>query len=129
MNATISLGWSNGTARQRYDFTKLIAGIDMSQIYLQSDAQRAANAPGAMITLIPSLPAWLGGCICMSAIAGNMHIDAFADDPLDPLRLPADQGGLAYLGRVRISPLDDGAGTRTVLADHWMKWVRSRPHR
>jgi len=43
---------------------------------------------------------------------------------LDPLQLPPEEGGLAYLGRVRLSPIDDpSAPNRTVLADHWLKWA------
>ena len=125
MDATLSLGWdANGTARQRYDFKHLVAGINMAQIYLQSPAQRRAGSPGAMVTLIPGLPAWLGGCFCQTAIAGNMHVESFvAHEALDPLDLPPSEGGLAYLGRVRLDPIDDGHANRTVLADHWMKWA------
>ena len=37
-------------------------------------------------------------------------------------RVPPEQGGLAYLGRVRLDPVDDGRNV-TVVADHWMKWA------
>ena len=36
--------------------------------------------------------------------------------------MPPEQGGLAYLGRVRLDPVDDGRNV-TVVADHWMKWA------
>jgi len=96
----------------------------MSQIYLQSAAQRQAGSPGAMVTVLTRhLPGWLG-CFCQRAIAGNMHVDAFVPhESLDPLDLPPDKGGLAYLGRVTLAPIDDGCANRTVIADHWLKWA------
>ena len=49
-----------------------------------------------MVLQVPSV------CVCTDAVAGVMHLDSFvphtADDPVD---LPADEGGLAYLGRIR----------------------------
>ena len=36
--------------------------------------------------------------------------------------MPPEQGGLAYLGRVRLDPVADGRNV-TVVADHWMKWA------
>jgi hypothetical protein len=52
-----------------------------------------------------------------AAIAGNMHVDSFVPhEALDPLDLPASLGGLAYLGRVSLHPIDDGSN-RTVLAE------------
>jgi len=74
-------------------------------------------APGA------STSPTAGRCFCEQGVAGNMHIDAFVPhEALDPLDLPPAEGGVAYLGRVRLSPIDDGSN-RTVLADHWMKWA------
>uniref|UniRef100_A0A7S3EW90 Uncharacterized protein n=1 Tax=Haptolina ericina TaxID=156174 RepID=A0A7S3EW90_9EUKA len=53
-----------------------------------------------------------------------MHVESFvAHEKLDPLDLPPEEGGLAYLGRIRLSPIDDGHRNRTVVADHWMKWA------
>mmetsp|Transcript_1977 Transcript_1977/g.6525 ORF Transcript_1977/g.6525 Transcript_1977/m.6525 type:complete len:490 (-) Transcript_1977:181-1650(-) len=120
MHATLYLGWSRGAARQRYDFRSDKGVRTASQIYLQSGAQQRRNESGAMVTVVPAK----GECVCDSAIAGNMHIDSFAADALDPLQLPPEEGGLAYLGRVRLSPIDDpSAPNRTVLADHWLKWA------
>jgi len=50
-----------------------------------------------MVTILES-----GVCFCAPAIAGVVHVQAFtANDPYDAESLPADGGGLAYLGRVR----------------------------
>merc|ERR1712070_1106938 len=82
------------------------------------EAQRRANVTGAMVSLEP------GECVCEAGIAGNMHVDSFVEhEALDPLDLPANAGGLSYLGRIRLDPIDDGFGNRTVVADHWMKWA------
>ena len=90
---------------------------------MQSREQALANDSGAMFTLVPRLPSPLGGCFCIPAIAGNMHADSFvAHEALDPVDLPATEGGLAYLGRVRVL-LDDGAHNRTATADHYLKWA------
>merc|ERR1712046_474561 len=84
---------------------------------------QSGNSTGAMVTIIgreghiPSL------CVCTSAMAGIMHIDSFvAHDPLDHLNLPAAEGGLTYLGRIKLDPIDDSSN-RTVVADHYMKWA------
>ena len=95
----------------------------MSQIYLQTrDSIHTGNNSGAMVTIV-GREHKLSLCICMDGIAGNMHIDSFTPhSPDDPLRdLPADQGGLDYLGRVAVT-LDAGSN-RTVLADHYLKVV------
>ena len=116
MNATAFVGWDpdGGVMRYRYNFSDTAA-----QIYLQTAAQRAAMDPGAMLTIEGEK------CFCAKAVAGVVHVDAFAaDDPYDPLALPGDEGGLAYLGRVNVT-LDDGLN-RAVVADHYMKW---RPER
>merc|ERR1712093_300400 len=99
MTGTIYLGWSGdettGTtvARQRYDFP--IHGQDFAQLYLQTEAQRHDNMTGAMVSVEP------GECVCEAGIAGNMHVDSFVEhEALDPLDLPANVGGLSYLGRI-----------------------------
>jgi len=85
--------------------------------YLQSAEQRNNDDAGAMVTILES-----GVCFCAPAIAGVVHVQAFtANDPYDAESLPADGGGLAYLGRVRVT-LDDGLG-RVAVADHYMKWA------
>ena len=113
LSATLMLGWErdDSVMRYRYNFSSA------AQIYLQTAAMRDAGDAGAMVTVSERK------CVCIPAIAGVMHLDAFAPlDPYDARRdLPGDAGGLAYLGRVNVS-LDDGSGRRAV-ADHYMKWA------
>merc|ERR1711920_1194511 len=53
------------------------------------------------------------------------HAESFdADDPLDNIHLPANQGGAAYLGRIRVTLDGDVAESqREAVADHYMKWA------
>jgi len=124
IDAQILLGWDSQMARHRYDFQGMPPfNGPMSQIYLQTrDSIQSGNNSGAMVTIV-GREHKLSLCICMDGIAGNMHIDSFTPhSPDDPLRdLPADQGGLDYLGRVAVT-LDAGSN-RTVLADHYLKWA------
>eukprot|EP00747_Dinoflagellata_sp_TGD_P206468 gnl/TRDRNA2_/TRDRNA2_80178_c0_seq1.p1 gnl/TRDRNA2_/TRDRNA2_80178_c0~~gnl/TRDRNA2_/TRDRNA2_80178_c0_seq1.p1 ORF type:complete len:511 (+),score=82.36 gnl/TRDRNA2_/TRDRNA2_80178_c0_seq1:40-1572(+) len=123
MDIQISLGWDSAAARQRYDFRQE-AGGTASQIYLQTRGElRSRNATGITVTIVPN--GTTSTCVCEPSLAGNMHIDAFvAHERFDPLDLPASEGGVAYLGRVKLSPIDDANGTnRTVIADHYMKWA------
>eukprot|EP00929_Paragymnodinium_shiwhaense_P077242 TRINITY_DN39779_c0_g2_i1.p1 TRINITY_DN39779_c0_g2~~TRINITY_DN39779_c0_g2_i1.p1 ORF type:complete len:503 (+),score=129.20 TRINITY_DN39779_c0_g2_i1:96-1604(+) len=114
ISANLSLGWKDGFMRMRYDF----AGMG-AEVNVQSAEQAKGMDVGAQLSISHEK------CICDASIAGNMHVQSFdAKDPLDPLKLPASQGGAAYLGRVRVKL--DGAtehSQRTVLADHYMKWA------
>lgn len=113
---TLALGWEGDFMRMRYDFTGLGA-----QVSVQTMEQARKQDVGASL----GLSAASGKCVCEASIAGNMHVQSFeASDPLDPLRLPADQGGAAYLGRVRVQ-LDGSVpqSNRTAVADHYMKWA------
>ena len=76
---------------------------------------KARNSTGVMVNI------GAGQCTCTDGIAGVMHIDSFSPHSSDdPLRdLPADQGGLAYLGRVSVTL--DGGFNRTLVADHYLK--------
>ena len=75
-----------------------------------------------MVTIIGSQEK-LSVCICMDGIAGAMHVDSFVPNtPDDPVDLPAEEGGLAYLGRVKLAPID-GGNNNTVIADHYLKWA------
>eukprot|EP00931_Biecheleriopsis_adriatica_P077221 TRINITY_DN5082_c0_g1_i2.p1 TRINITY_DN5082_c0_g1~~TRINITY_DN5082_c0_g1_i2.p1 ORF type:complete len:492 (+),score=73.07 TRINITY_DN5082_c0_g1_i2:117-1478(+) len=100
--------------RQRYDFGPMGA-----EVSVQTYEQAKAMDPGATIGA--------GGsqCSCSRSIAGLFHQNCFDPlDPLDPLKLPADQGGAAYLGRVMIKL--DGAtehSSGNFTADHFMKWA------
>merc|ERR1719161_3011767 len=98
----------------RYDF----AGFG-SQVSLQSFEQARRHDVGATVGISPR------GCTCDASIAGNMHIHSFqASDPLDPLKLPADKGGAAYLGRVRVTLDGDTPLSRGwAIADHYLKWA------
>jgi len=112
INATLALGWQGDMMRMRYDF----GGLG-TQISIQTLQQANAQEPGATVSMGES------ECICSDSIAGNMHVNSFeASDPLDPLQLPADAGGAAYLGRVRVT-LDGEGDNRTAIADHFMKWA------
>lgn len=121
IDSTITLAWDDKVMRHRYDFAHFPPfNSSSAQIYLQKRGDR--NTTGVMVTImgkehsIPSL------CVCTSGVAGVMHLDAFAphgkDDPVD---LPPQQGGVNYLGRIRIQL--DGAEKRTAIADHYMKWA------
>lgn len=100
--------------RQRYDF-----GAMGSEVSAQTYEQAKKMDVGAT---------WGGGgpeCSCSASIAGLFHRNCFdSGDPLDPLKLPANEGGAAYLGRIKIkldgdSKLSSGEFT----SDHYMKWA------
>lgn len=124
VDSTISLAWDASMARHRYDFKKMLFGQPAAQIYLQSTGMlKSQNSTGVMVTIIgqehhvPSL------CICMAGIAGVMHIDSFvAHEEYDRIDLPPDEGGVKYLGRIKLAPIDGGEH-QTVIADHYMKWA------
>lgn len=114
MNATLALGWKDNVMRMRYDFENL-----GTQVSAQSLKQASDGEVGATIGLSD------GRCSCGDSIAGNMHVRSFeSDDPLDRDPLPADKGGAAYLGKVRVM-LDGESklGQRQAVADHFMKWA------
>jgi len=124
VSSSISLAWDAQMARHRYDFQSLPPlGSPASQIYLQTAAQmKSRNSSGVMVTIIGSQEK-LSVCICMDGIAGAMHVDSFVPNtPDDPVDLPAEEGGLAYLGRVKLAPID-GGNNNTVIADHYLKWA------
>ena len=125
VDSVISLAWDASMARHRYDFQSMAPfNRPASQIYLQTaDTIASRNNSGVMVSII-GLPVAGSLCICTDAVAGVMHLDSFVNNSVDdPLRtLPADEGGLAYLGRIRLSPID-GGHNNTVIADHYMKWA------
>lgn len=94
--------------RQRYDFDGM--GIEVS---VQTYDQAKNMDTGATI---------FGGgpmCQCGRSIAGLFHRNSFdPTDPLDPLKLAANEGGAAYLGRVQVTIEDE-----IYIADHFMKWA------
>lgn len=110
----LSLGWQGETMRMRYDFDGSGA-----QVSAQTSEQARKQDVGATIH------EGGGQCACTASIAGIMHVQSFeAADPLDPLKLPAADGGAAYLGRVRVVlDGDTESSRRTAIADHFMKWV------
>jgi len=114
LNGTISMGDHGGVMRLRYDF----AGMG-SQISAQTLEQAKKMDPGATIGVFGE------HCGCSKSIAGNFHACSFeANDTLDPLKLPGNEGGAAYLGRVRVT-LDGEvpSSQRVAIADHFMKWA------
>lgn len=114
ITAKLYLGWKDHMMRMRYDFDGL-----GSQISVQSFEQAKNFDSGATIGLSPDK------CSCSASVAGNMHVQSFeAEDPWDPLKLPASKGGAAYLGRVKVRL--DGKTSKpdgTAIADHFMKWA------
>ncbi|CAK0876840.1 unnamed protein product [Prorocentrum cordatum] len=117
LSARVYFGWHGDMMRMRYDFAGMGTEVDS-----QTLAQAKAGDPGA------SIHADASGlvCACTPAMAGIMHIRSFEpDDPLDTLRLPPEQGGAAYLGKVRVHLDGDSPETNgTVrIADHYMKWA------
>jgi len=113
LSGRLSLGWDGDIMRMRYDFN----GFG-TQISAQSLQQAKQLNVGATIGIAQ------GECSCGDSIAGIMHIQSFDPaDPLDPLKLPANQGGADYLGRVQVTLDGDGVGQRTAIADHFMKWA------
>lgn len=123
-DATVYFAWDDKMARMLYVFNHMIFGQPVSQMMLQTLDQIQSNSSvGIMLTIlgqkhkVPSL------CLCQQGITGEMHTDAFVPhEQFDPLDLPAEDGGLNYLGRVRLSP-SDGDNRTTVIADHYMKWA------
>jgi len=124
VNASISLAWTAGVRRQRYDFQGMPPfGKPMAQIYLQTEEQvKSGNSSGVMVTIAQTSKYTPDVCVCMDAVAGNMDIDSFVPHSKhDPLDLPAEEGGLAYLGRVKVEL--DANDQRIAIADHYMKWA------
>jgi len=114
----VSFGWDGQVARMRYSFNKPERFKGSTQTYLQTFEQISSGSTGATISVSNS-----GTCTCDKSVAGVLHIRAFLPhDKLDIIDLPASQGGLEYLGRVRLNPLDDGIGKRVVVADHYLKY-------
>mmetsp|Transcript_92496 Transcript_92496/g.235149 ORF Transcript_92496/g.235149 Transcript_92496/m.235149 type:complete len:446 (-) Transcript_92496:77-1414(-) len=114
LGGTLYLGWQGDFMRMRYDF----GGLG-SQVSVQTYEQARNMSTGATMGIGG------GKCECDRSIAGNMHIQSFdPEDPLDRLKLPANQGGAAYLGRVRVKL--DGShalSNGTAVADHYMNWA------
>ena len=114
LNGSLTLGWSDGVMRMRYD------GAEFSAIYLQTRAQAVNMDPGVSASITAQ------GCSCDRSIAGVMHTWSFDPaDSLDPLDLPPEKGGAAYLGAVSVQLDGDGSplGRRNATADHFMKWA------
>jgi len=108
------MGYDDKVMRMRYD---AIGGG--SQISAQSFEQADRMDVGATINLNADT------CVCMPSIAGNWHLQSFeSSDPMDAVQLPPNEGGAAYLGRVRV--VLDGNHPETngtaAIADHYMKW-------
>lgn len=114
LNGTISMGDTGGVMRLRYDF----AGMG-SQVSAQTLEQAKKMDPGATMGFFG------GHCGCSRSMAGNFHACSFeASDPLDALKLPASEGGAAYLGRVKVTLDGDVASSqRVAIADHFLKWA------
>eukprot|EP00933_Yihiella_yeosuensis_P058873 TRINITY_DN5963_c0_g3_i1.p1 TRINITY_DN5963_c0_g3~~TRINITY_DN5963_c0_g3_i1.p1 ORF type:complete len:501 (+),score=102.06 TRINITY_DN5963_c0_g3_i1:82-1584(+) len=114
---TLYLGWTDDMMRLRYD--RGPGPAEGTEISLQSMEQAAKQDTGATVDVMG------GQCTCQQSMAGDMHVKSFCkDDPFDPLKLPASEGGVDYLGRVRVT-LDGGenGNNRTAIADHFMKWA------
>merc|ERR1719159_866711 len=83
----------------------------VSEIHVQSTAQKKANITGQMVSLIKGLPSWMpGGCTCIP----------------DPVGVPdittTEANGLAhmeYMGRINIQIEYE---KRWVELDHWANW-------
>jgi hypothetical protein len=83
----------------------------VTEIHVQSTAQKKMNVSGPMVSLIHGLPDWIpGGCTCIPDPVGVPDITA------------TEATGLAhmdYLGRIRIQiEFED----REVELDHWANW-------
>jgi len=116
----VSFGWTDKYARMRYSFNQPYQVAGMKQIYLQTkDQLKSRESTGVTVTITGN-----GACTCDESSAGVLHLNAFAPhDEWDVIDLPAEQGGIEYLGRVHIPALDDGISNRSVIADHWLKFA------
>jgi len=115
ITGNLSLGWEGELMRMRYDFSGL--GAEISAQTLKQAQQMDVGA---------TIHQGGGQCACTASIAGVMHIHSFeASDPLDPLKLSPEEGGVRYMGKVRV--LLDGdnpeSSNVTAIADHYMKWA------
>ena len=125
LRGTVTLGWNSDEGdddemmRMRYDLESSEGAALGAALYVQSAAQAREMDPGVTGSISPER------CSCGRSIAGVMHTMSFdPEDPLDPLSLRPDQGGAAYLGRVRVELDGDTAlGRRNATADHFMKWA------
>eukprot|EP00927_Polykrikos_kofoidii_P077590 TRINITY_DN74522_c0_g1_i1.p1 TRINITY_DN74522_c0_g1~~TRINITY_DN74522_c0_g1_i1.p1 ORF type:complete len:554 (+),score=92.11 TRINITY_DN74522_c0_g1_i1:74-1735(+) len=106
----------------------------VTEIHLQSRAQREANITGPMVSLIHGLLGWgkyLGGCTCLADPVGVPVLGG----TVDVLKVPhsAFLEGADYLGRIRIGVEYDGfklgdkghgdmTKKRNVTVDHYIKW-------
>lgn len=109
------LGWQGNFMGLRYDFDGL--GTEVS-------AQTREQAKDMDVG--PTIHIGGGQCACTPSIAGVMHVHAFDPlDPLDPLKLPSKEGGVKFLGRVRVIMDGDSPSTNgtVAIADHYMKWA------
>eukprot|EP00930_Biecheleria_cincta_P003640 TRINITY_DN104574_c0_g1_i1.p1 TRINITY_DN104574_c0_g1~~TRINITY_DN104574_c0_g1_i1.p1 ORF type:complete len:525 (+),score=67.42 TRINITY_DN104574_c0_g1_i1:55-1575(+) len=115
MNGNISVDY-RGTVmfRQRYDFGEMGA-----EVSVQTYEQAKNMDPGA--TILAGGPT----CGCKASIAGLFHRNCFdGSDPLDPLKLAPQEGGAAYLGRIKVKlDGDSQAASGEFIADHYMKWA------
>lgn len=124
VDSAVALAWDASVRRQRYDFQHMPPlGKTAAQVYLQTEEQaRSGNSSGVMVTILETSKYTPSICICMNAVAGAMDVDSFVPhSPHDPLDLPPDEGGLAYLGRIRVRL--DGGDNHSAVADHYSKWA------
>jgi len=119
------LGWDDEMGRHQYirksgspvggknSTVTLIAKQSMEMIRKNSSAGVMA------VVSVPQADPSNKTCVCLPGDAGVMHTAAFADnDPLDNLKLPPSEGGLTYLGRVKVQ-LE--TMNKTIVVDHYMK--------
>jgi len=130
----------DGMARLRHDtyyddlgYKWLDNGL-VSEIHLQSRAQREANITGPMVSLIHGLLGWgknLGGCTCLADPVGVPVLGG----TVDVLKAPHNSfmRGADYMGRIKIGVEYDGfkmgdkghgdmTKKRNMTVDHYVKW-------
>jgi len=119
------LGWDGVMGRHQYvrRSGSPVGGANatVTLIALQSIEMIKSNSSAGVMGIVSQSQADPTNktCICLPGDAGVMHTQAFADvDPYDSVRLPASEGGLNYLGRVKVQL--DGQN-HTTIADHYMK--------
>jgi len=90
----------------------LIKHASVTEIHVQSTAQKKANVTGPMVSLIEGVPDWIpGGCTCIPDPVGVPDITATEATGLDHME---------YLGRIKLDPIE--YQNETVELDHWADW-------
>merc|ERR1712232_986528 len=129
-----------GMAKLRHDSyydDKLYHWMDhglVSEIHLQTRAQREANITGPMVSLLHGLLGWgqyMGGCTCLADPVGVPVMGG----SVDVLKVPhaAFSEGATYKGRIKIGVEYDGfklgdkghgdmTAKRNMTVDHYVKW-------